>query len=69
MLQPCSEKQREVDVIGLIRTMTRGRKKGCKEKKVTNIVNKDLNKVMCFSCHEMGHYAIQCPFKRGKVVK
>ena len=25
---------------------------------------KDLSKIMCFRCGEMGHYAIQCPLKK-----
>jgi len=27
---------------------------------------KDLTKVKCWHCHEMGHYAVTCPLKKGK---
>ena len=25
---------------------------------------KDITKVRCFNCEELGHYAIQCPWKK-----
>jgi len=50
--QTCLEKQREVDVIFLV-----GKMKKCSKSKFRDIGNKDLTKVMCFQCHDMGHYA------------
>ena len=26
--------------------------------------NKDISKIKCFHCHEMGHYATKCPHKK-----
>jgi hypothetical protein len=27
---------------------------------------KDLSKISCFECHDYGHYASQCPHRRGR---
>jgi len=27
---------------------------------------KDLSKIKCFHCHEMGHYATKCPHNKAK---
>jgi hypothetical protein len=27
---------------------------------------KDLSKIRCFECHDFGHYASQCPHRRGR---
>jgi len=68
ILQSCSEQQGEVDVIDLVMKTKKGTKKGFKKEGTDT--GKDLNKVMCFRCHEMGHYAGQCPLKKkGKGVK
>jgi hypothetical protein len=28
--------------------------------------NKDLSKIICYECHDFGHYASQCPHRRGR---
>jgi hypothetical protein len=27
---------------------------------------KDLSKIKCFDCHDYGHYASQCPHRKGR---
>jgi hypothetical protein len=54
--------------MGLIEKTKKSSKKGYKKKKSTN-TRKDLSKAMCFRCHEMGHYASECPLKKGKGMK
>jgi hypothetical protein len=27
---------------------------------------KDLSKIRCFECHDFGHYASECPLRRGR---
>jgi hypothetical protein len=62
-LQSCSRKQEEVEEIALVKRTKKGSKKGYK-KKAQGTRKKDLSKMMCFQCHEMGHYANQCPLKK-----
>jgi hypothetical protein len=51
-------------VIGLIGKTKKGSKKCYKKKEDSNTGKKDLSKVMCFQCQEMGHYNSQCPLKK-----
>lgn len=37
--------------------------KGHQKKKRSSV---DINKVRCYSCNNLGHYATQCPNKKGK---
>jgi len=42
-------------------------KKVYKKREGTKIESEDFSKVIHFRCHEMGHYANQCPLKnKGK---
>lgn len=69
-LQSYLEKEGEVDVVGLDGKTKKGSKIRQKKKEGTNTRKKEFNKVTCFHCHEMGHYANQCPLKKmGKDMK
>ena len=43
----------------------KGPKSGDK-KKIGGEQQCDMNKVKCFACHKLGHYAVQCPNKKKK---
>ena len=42
-------------------TLTSSRQQGQKK-----IKKKDISKVRCFKCGELGHFTTQCPQKKGK---
>jgi len=42
-------------------TLTSSRQQGQQKRK-----KKDITKVRCFNCGVLGHYATQCPRKKGK---
>lgn len=64
-LQSCSAQQEEVEEIALV-GRTKIVRKATRRRKAQGPKKKDFSKVMCFRCHEMGHYASQCPKKKGK---
>jgi hypothetical protein len=67
----CSNVQckEEVEEVAFIRKMKRGSKKEYKKGNKEGSRMKDLSKVKCFGCHNMGHYVHHCSEKEGKAKK
>jgi hypothetical protein len=40
--------------------------RGNSEESTSQPGKKDLSKIKCFACHKYGHYASQCPEKKGQ---
>jgi hypothetical protein len=61
-------KQKEVEDLALIGRTRKGSKKGYKKsmEEESSPCKKDLSDVIYFTCHQKGHYASQCPKKKGK---
>jgi hypothetical protein len=67
-LESRSEQQNKVEDIALVGRTMKGSKKGDKKgnKKDSSPENQYFSQIQCFRCHQLGHYASQCPEKKGK---